>query len=240
MNTVKTLVSAIIVAMITTTNYGQGFIEPMDPDNLSVLFGNPCTAMLASGEEIHGKFQGGALLNGYLGKVVIKLDNGEKAKFNPDEPVSLRVKASKLAKLSMLAESASSIKEITDTDFSEIVNREYIIFETALKASKKDKARLLQLLNPGFDDKIRVYADPEANETIGVGIGDVKLTGGMDKSYLFVKGGDKAVKVKKGSYRKNFDELYSNCDKLMTSFGNDKIKWNDVAGHVFVYNQLCQ
>jgi len=239
MKKVKMLMAMIMMILITAASYGQGFIEPIDPEFFSALSGNPCIAQLESGEIVQGKFGGGTLLNGYLSKISIKLGNGEKAKFNPEEVVSLKIKASKLAKLSMMTQS-SSIKELTETHFDEIVDREYIVFETALKASKKDKARLMQLLNPGFDNRIKVYADPEANETMGVGFGGIQLTGGTDKSYLFVKDGEKAVKVKKKSYRKNFDELYSDCGQMVNAFGGGKIKWDDVAGHVFAFNQICQ
>jgi hypothetical protein len=240
MKNLFTTACAIGFLTLATFSFGQGFIEPFDTDNLSLLLRKPCIATLESGEEIHGEFLGGALLNGYLGKINIKTSDGEKAKFKPEDIVLLKVKATGLAKMTMMAESASSIKEIVHADFEEIINREYIIFETALKASKKDKARLMQLLNPGFDDKIKVYANPEANETSGVGIPGVRLTGGEDKSYLFVKGGEKAVKVRKGSYRKNFEELYNDCHQMLTAFGDEKIKWGDVAGHVFFYNEVCK
>lgn len=237
-----TIICCLLMTLLATPSltHGQGFIEPFDPENLTLLSRKPCVVHLESGDQIHGEFMGGALLNGYLGNFNVKTSNGETRKFKPEEVISLQIKASGLVRMTMLAESASSIKEMTRSDFNEVINRDYIIFETALKASKKDKSRLMQLLNPGFDQRIKVYADPEANESSGVALGSIKLTGGEDKSYLFVKGKEKAVKVKKGSYRKNFEDLYSDCEKMLTSFGGEKIKWNDVAGHVFTYNQICQ
>jgi hypothetical protein len=68
----------------------------------------------------------------------------------------------------------------------------------------------------------------------------MQLTGGEDKSYLFVKGGEKAFTVKKGSYSKNFEELFSDCPKMIEAYKNNKIKWDDVALHVFYYNQFCK
>src|SRR5690606_34593241 len=200
----------------------------------------PCLVRLKSGEEISATFKGASLLNGYLYKITIVGEDGAKVKFKPEDIERLLIKTSKLAKLAMIMESSSSVKEMTNANYDEIVNREYIIFETGLKASKKDKARLLQLLNPGFDDKIKVYADPEANETGGLEIGAVQLTGGAEKSYLFVMGDGKAIKVKKGSYRRNFDELYGECPEMLKVFAGEKIKWVDVAGHVFAHHQVCQ
>ena len=240
MKSFKMIFCVVALAGISAAAHGQGFIEPLKADDIGLLGNKPCIVTLASGEEIKGEFKSAVLLGGYLDKISITTADGGKAKFQPEDIVSLKVKAGTLAKLSMVVESASSIKEITSVNFNEIVEREWIIFETALKAKKKDKARLMQLLNPGFDKQIKVYADPEAKETRGLALGGVKLTGGEDKSYLLVKDGTKAVKVKKKNYRDNFDELYAACPKMLTVFEGDKIKWADVAGHVFVYNQVCE
>lgn len=151
----------------------------------------------------------------------------------------IRVKASTLAKMAMLNESGSSVFRLAKTNFDEIINREYIFFEQALRATKKDKPAMMQLLNPGFDHAIKVYADPNANETGGLQVNDISITGGKNKSYLFVKGNSKVVIVKKGSYKRNFEELYGDCQQMMTAFEGDKTKFNDIAGHVFVYDQLC-
>lgn len=230
------LLSAIIFYISPV--YGQGFVKSLDSDGIATLYGSECVATLQSGEEIHGKFRGGTVVNAALTKIVIKYENGEKARFKPEDLVSLKIKTTKLAKLDMMAESATSIKEFVNADFDEIVNREYIIFETALAAKKKDTYRLLQLLNPGFDNKIKVFATDA--KTGGFAVNGIAITGGADRTYLFVKGGDKAVLVKKSTYRKDFSELFGDCSNLLKAFGNEKIKWNDVAGHVFAYEKACE
>jgi hypothetical protein len=220
--------------------FSQGFIASLDKDDMDLaLINKPTIVKLVSGEEITGKFGGATIISGYLDRIIIKKENGEKAKIEPEEIERLSIKASKLAKLSMMAEATASIKTLTNANFEEIVNREYIIFETALRSNKAAKPRLMQLLNPGFDSKIKVFADPNARETGGVGIGGVSFGGGVDKSYLFVQNDEKSVLVKKGSYKKNFEELYQNCPKMLESFSGEKIKWDDVAGHVFAFDRIC-
>ncbi|MBX2970471.1 MAG: hypothetical protein KF803_13965 [Cyclobacteriaceae bacterium] len=230
----------VLSIVLPASAFSQGFIAALEADDMFVINGKECVVKLASGEEVTGKFLGGSMINGYLNNFNIRLENGEKAKFKPEDVARLSVKASKLAKLAMMTESASSIKEMTKTNFDEIVNREYIVFETAMRHNKASKLRLMQLLNPGFDSQIKVFADPNAKETMGVGVGGVKLTGGADKSYLFVQNDEKAVLVKKGSYKKNFDELYGNCPAMLQVFAGEKVKWNDVAGHVFAYDHVCK
>ncbi|HRJ31638.1 MAG TPA: hypothetical protein PLV21_17055 [Cyclobacteriaceae bacterium] len=231
----------IMLVSISSTALAQGFITPLEADDMPIFVNNKeCIVKLASGEEVTGKFLGGTMVNGYLSNFNIRLENGEKAKFKPEDVERLSIKASKMAKLAMVAESIGSIKEMTNTNFDEIVNREYLIFETAMRHNKASKLRLMQLLNPGFDSQIKVFADPNAKETMGVGVGGMKLTGGVDKSYLFVQNNEKAILVKKGSYKKNFEELYAKCPAMLQAFQGEKIKWADVAGHVFAFDQVCK
>lgn len=230
----------LLFMLVASISFGQGFVTEIEEDGLSSLFGNQCTVELNNGEEITGKLSSGSLVNGYLNNFTLKLENGDKSKFSPADVKRLSIKASKLAKLTMVAESTSSIMEMTKTNFEDIINREYIIFEPAMRHNKSEKLRLMQLLNPGFDSKIKVFGDPNPNrQTSGIGLAGIKITGGIDKSYLFVQNDQKAVLVKKGSYDKNFDELYSNCPVILQAFAGEKIKWADLAGHVYAYEQLC-
>jgi hypothetical protein len=237
----ETLIISLVTLglLVTNTALGQGFVAEVGDEGFGALYGNACILKLESGEEIQGKFVGGIGSTNGLSKISIKLENGEKAKFVPEQVISLRIKASKLLKLNMVSESISSIKEMVNSDFNEIVNREYIIFETALMAKKTGTYRLLQLLNPGFDNKIKVFAEP-SKKTGGLSMGGLQLTGGEARAYLFVKGIEKAVEVKKGSYPNNFEELYSDCPEMLSTFQGEKIKWDDVALHVFAYDQACK
>lgn len=236
----KILVIGIITLsfLVTGRVTGQGFVAAVD-DGFPALYGNPCILKLETGEEITGKFAGGTGSVNGLRNIKVKLDNGEKAKFEPEQVVSLKIKASGLLKLTMIISSTSSVQAAKNADFKEIVNREYIIFETALTAKKTDPYRLLQLINPGFDSKIKVFAEPN-KKSGGFNVGGVQLTGGEARAYLFVKGTEKAVEVKKASYSKNFEELYSDCPVMLSEYQGEKINWDDVALHVFAYDKACK
>ncbi|HMV09352.1 MAG TPA: hypothetical protein PK325_17865 [Cyclobacteriaceae bacterium] len=229
----------LLLTVIAGSAFSQGFIAAIGSDDIGVILNNPATIVLESGDTLKGKLSSASLINNYLKNVTLKLADGSKRKLDAAEMKTLTVKASALAKMAMMNESANSIFRTIKTDFNSIINREYIVFEQALRATKKDKPAMMQLLNPGFDHVIKVYADPNANETMKLQSGDVAITGGADKSYLFVKSGEKAVIVKKGKYRSNFDELYADCPDMLTAFEGDKAKFKDMAGHVFAYDQLC-
>ena len=233
-------IGLVAVSLLVTGNVsGQSFVETIEDASLAALYGNECVAALQSGEEITGKFAGGVYVNNGLTKIKVKLGNGENAKLVPEQVVSLRVKASDLMKLSMISEAGSSIKELANADLKGIVEREWVLFETATTPRQKETKRILQLLNPGFDDKIKVFAEPNA-KTGGLSLGGIQVTGGEDRVYLFVKGGEKAFRVKKGSYRENFLELYSDCPQMLEQFQGEKIRWDDVALHIYAYNELCK
>jgi hypothetical protein len=224
---------------MSANSFSQGFVEAVEDDALSALFGNECFLKLSSGEEIHGTLSSGTFVSTGFSKITIKLDNGEKVKYASDQVLSVRIKSSDLLKLFMVTEAGSSISEMANTNFNDIINRQFVIFETALTPKKNDTKRLLQILNAGFDSRLKVFADPTA-KTSGLNVGGIQLTGGEDKAYLFVKGGEKAFTVKKGSYSKNFEELFGDCPKMIEAYKNNKIKWEDVALHVFYYNQFCK
>jgi hypothetical protein len=165
----------------------QAFIASVEDEGLATLYGNPCTVQLKSGEEVIGKFAGGTYVKDGLSKITIKLENEEKVKYMPDQVMSLRIKASEWVRLAMVTSKGSSMSEIGKTSFTDIMNRDSIIFQSELAAKKKDTPRLLQLVNPGFDTRIKVYAEPSA-KTGGFTMAGIPISGGEDRAYLFVKG----------------------------------------------------
>jgi hypothetical protein len=233
-------ISLVIFALLMTGNaFGQAFVESVEPESSQFFAYKECILKLVSGEEVHGKFYSGVFSGKGFTKITIQLENGEKAKYEADQIISMYVKAGELLKLSMITDAGSSIAEMANTDYNDIINREWVIFETALTPKKNDTKKLMQLLNAGFDSKIKVFDDPSA-KTGGLAVGGIQVTGGEDKGYLFVKGGEKAIAVKKGSYAKDFVELFGDCPKMLEAYKNQKIKWDDVALHIFYYDQFCK
>jgi hypothetical protein len=216
--------------------FTQGFIQPVE---------NPaskeCYVTLNDNVEFKCELRSALFSGGTMKSFSIKDEDGVKHKYKAEDVKKLRFKMTDLAKLEAMSEGSGSIAELASLDFDEIIDREYIFFEQALLPKKKDKYALLQLLNPGFDERISVYQDPGAKETMGVGLGDVQLTGGKDKSYLVVKDRQKSIKVKKGSYKKDFSELFNDCTQMLEVFSKGgKIKFSNMASHVLYYNTSCK
>lgn len=98
---------------------------------------------------------------------------------------------------------------------------------------------MLQLMNPTFSKKIKVYNDPFAGETASVGIGGITVAGGLAKSYYIKKDGeDLARKIKKKEYKKDMSELFSECPAVIEKYGETP-QWSEFEQFIFDYSTTC-
>ena len=185
-----------------------------------------------------GTIQKGKVVIYGMKRMTIKLENGEKIKVGVMDMKQYRLPAPKstVLKLLSMGNSTSSVNELLNTDFKTALNTDYFVFKRLL--DKKGKPFMAQLINPGFDNHMQVYLDPNAKET-----GGGKLTGGLvggeDKSYYISKGiGSAALFVEKKRYKKSFTTIFEGCPEISSRFG-EKPEWDDVATHVFFYDQIC-
>lgn len=229
------LLSIICLAALTTN--AQYFIPEMNSS--SITMAKEVYAVTNAGDTIRGKMGGAMIGMGQLRSFSIKLEDETKVKFKSSDVKILAIKPSKLTNIES-AMSAPNVAKAGQIDFDAVVNREWVYFEQALLPKKKDKYVMMQLLNPGFDSKIKVYLDPNAKETRGIGVSEIQITGGEDKSYLVVFDGGKSEVYKKSRYKKEaLQQLYKDCPVFEENYDGDKFKWENFAEHVFVYDQLC-
>lgn len=229
----KIMTKTLLIALLFSANtiLAQTFISAVSQFQTS----DDCEMTLLDGTVIKGKFGSAMINNEYLSSISLKDADGNKHKHKAEEVKELKIKMGFLAKMDAANEGSSSISEAFQTDYNEIINREYIIYRQALLPKKKDKYRLMQLVNPGFDSRIQVFDHPGGKESKGIG----GITGGKEKSYLVVVDGQKSVTVKKGDYKKLFGDIYQDCPAFTEVVGDQKIKFWDMAAHVFAYDQLC-
>ena len=150
-----------------------------------------------------------------------------------------------------------SVKAMVNTDFKNIMKLDYYVFYRV--ADKKGKPRMLQILNPGWDTKMRVYNDPKSKETAGprelikkdetlrISNGDEEvmlgltagLVGGLAKSFYVSKGErEYSIYVEKSKYKKSYSTIFQDCSVLVENIKND-LQWDNFAGHVFEYETTC-
>lgn len=219
--------------------HAQSFLVPVE----SFLGSQPSILVTSKGDTLRGELKTALFLGGLLKSFSYELDGSkERMKFKAEDVRYLKIKASKLANLESMSAGASSLKRMHNTDFEQIRNREFIEFEQALQPGKKERYVLLQLLNPGFDRKIKVYFDPNGPKSGTMSVSGVAVTGGEDKSYLVIKNGAKAERIKKKDYEENFALLFGDCPELIKVYSStgEKIRFADMASHIFDYDQACQ
>lgn len=230
-----TLITIICLGVLSVN--AQYFIPEMNSS--SITSAKEVYAVTNAGDTVRGKMGAAMIGMGQLRSFTIKKEDGTKVKFKSPDVKVLAVKPSKLANIES-AMSVANVGRAGEIDFDKVVNREWVYFEQALLPKKKDKFVMMQLLNPGFDSKIKVYLDPNAKETKGIGVGGIQVTGGDAKSYLVVFDGDKSELYKKSRYKKEaLGQLYKDCSVFKENYSGEKFQWKNFAEHVFVYDQLC-
>lgn len=172
-------------------------------------------------------------------KVIYRVEGktiaGKKFKYEADEIQELGLNPSDFAKMAALSESTRSIAKMQRNKVDEATRNLVLFYNEKLDEPKREV--LVQLVNPGFESRIRVYDDPFATETAGVGFAGVQLTGGMDKSF-YVRANGKVFRLKKKNYDENFATIFGSCPALMTKYGKD-FAWRDFCSHVFMFDQEC-
>jgi hypothetical protein len=225
----KKLFYSCLLALPLST-LGQSFlpaIERFSSKKLDYL-------ILNSGEKVEFYLDDLDRKKGLIVNVEGKTVDGKKFEYNADEIKEMYLAASDFAKLSSLNRSTRSVLSMQRTDMKEI-GREHVYFEQHQVEGRKSTT-LLQLVNPESTSRMKVFHDPWAVETMGVGIGGLQLTGGIDKSYYAVYDG-KTVKIYKRNYEELFAALFAGCPAVLQKYKS--AAWRDLPLHLDTYETEC-
>ena len=177
---------------------------------------------------------------GLIEEMKVEDANGKKVKIKPEEIKIMYLPQSGWDKMTKGMDFISDAQQWDNkaVDPNKIADG-YVYFEKAeVQVKKKKETLMMQLLNPAFSSKIKVYHDPYAKETASVGVGGMKLAGGDAKSYYVSVGGKAAYKLEKKNYDKEFPKLFGKCKAIKQKY--DKVKWSEFEGHVYEDSQNCQ
>lgn len=238
----KTLQSALLLLVCVFCSnppfiFAQDFVSAYDRFSSSATM----YITLADETKLEGTLDDLKRKKNQVELVSIKLSNGEVKKMKPEEIKNMYLKPSAYAKTMTDVDAATKVQTWDNSYInSELVKEGYCYFEQAKVALKNETPTLLlQLLNPGYSSKIKVFYDPYAQETGGFGIGDLKLTGGDDKSYYVQVGNNVATKTKKKDYETAYRNFYADCPDLIKKIEKD-VKWSDFAKHIYAYSFDCK
>jgi hypothetical protein len=241
MKTCLLLVSIIVT--FTSILKGQEFIQPFEE---SIPPSANCYVIKLNGEKIEGKMIFGVSGPRGLTSIKIATSKGETIRLTAKEMKAVAFRSNKLTTAVAVLNRTESIKKASQTDWREIFDRDYIVYEQVLLPSGK-KYAMMQLLNPGFDSKIRVYYSVGSSKTTGIsmpfpglpGPASVQLTGGLPRAYWVTKDNGKAMKLRKGNYNKrHFKKLFGDCEYMNESFSRP-FKFKEFPLHVLQYDRKC-
>jgi hypothetical protein len=171
---------------------------------------------------------------GLIAYIIGKTTKGEKFELEADSILTLALPPSNSAKLSSTIESSRSVTKINQTNQNEL-NRELVYFFQEYIEERKTTV-LLQLLNPDFSDKIAIYHDPEAFETMGGGF----IANSIDKSYYLKVNGTTKRYFKK-NYDAMFEKLFASCPALIKRYKKyNTVYWTDLPQHVYLFDTKCE
>ena len=209
---------------------GQSFLTPL------TSISGEAELTTVSGDKISGKIV--AALTGMKGinLLTIKDTSGEKHKFNAEDIQDLKVKIEKQGKLEMIGQKTSNLEKLMNADFDELNDREYIYYQQ-IQVPGKDQFVLVQWLNPGFSQRIRVYEKPGAKSG-ETSVGGVTVSGNDFTAFYIILNGQ-VQEIKKKSYRKeDFTTLFGDCEKMVQFY--EKPDFADFAEHILYYDLNCR
>ncbi len=223
----------LFFAMLGLGSQAQFLVQQLPQDQ--ILQNEEAYVVTNAGDTVSGWISNVTLTNGNLSGFTIKTD-AVKSKFKIMDIKSLAVTPDVMARHEDMA-LITTMQRAQNEAFLKVVKTDWVIYERIQLPGNRERYMLTQLLNPGFDSKIKVYKNPNAGETMSMSSGSVKLTGGDDDSYLVsLAAGARPLLIRKGKYTEEGSKtMYGVCEALQ----GEEMKWKDFAKHVFIYDQEC-
>ncbi len=224
----KPKISLLSIALLwISSSYAQQFMSGLDRFSSS----KPAYLTLNDGTKVEGTIDDLDRKKGNLIEITLKSDK-KKTSYKPNQIKEMYLPGTALGIMNKKIEAGTNVTKKLDMDR---VSDGYVYFEnTEVELKGKVMPLLMQLVNVGFHDKIRVYFDPWATETMSIGFGPLKA-GGIDRSY-FIKVGDKpAYKITKPEYEKgDAKKLFADCPQVINAL-KDSDEWNKFERMVYMH-----
>jgi hypothetical protein len=230
-----TIVSLFVLLFVGTLS-AQKFSTMIDSENIAWL--RDFTITTVEGEELKtDKLSSYSEAMGRLKSFSFKTEDGVKHKFIAEQVKTVIAKLTKVAKAATISDNATkSIQSAVTTDYPGIIAENLVRYNAVVYNKKNGKVALLQLINYGFDQKFKVYPDPNSESGI-TSVNGVAVTGGTIKAFYVVKG-DESFFVNKKSYKKLYNTLYGNCEEMKVDPKSISIK--NLCDDILKYNQFCK
>lgn len=231
----KSILTLLCFMAFAAFGFAQQFVSP------AYTFSHKKTSYITldDGTQVVGVLKKVKRDKGLIEEIRITLNNGDKEKIDPKDIKFAYFPPSGLDKLGRALDFMGDATQWNSDELDQdLLGKGFAYFEKSeVRIKKRTETLLLQLMNPHFSSRVKVYHDPYAKETASVGVAGVKVAGGLDKSYYLKLGKDAAYKVKKKDYDDEYKMIFSGCDAVLKK--EDADKWSQFEKHVGTYADEC-
>lgn len=204
-------------------------MKKIEDAEVAQLLNNMAVVTLIDSSQLVGTLSSAYLVNGNLTDVVLVFQDESKQKFKANDMISIKIRSSKPTVFSLQDESGAIVKKFYNSQY---------VFEHPLKSSKKVSPEMVQLLNPAFDKKIKIYSDP-SGQSWSLDINGARRADDVVNSYSVTKN-NKTIIIKRSSYKEDFKKLFGDCDKMKEVVMSEMINFDYFSGHVLLYDNYCK
>lgn len=221
---------AIILAFVCIPLMGMG--QHFVPRTVSYSKKKTAYIFKTDGTKITCLVTGFTWKKGNIAAIKVEDMDGKAIKLTPAEISHMYLPPSSLNKLVTMFDFLDDPSQWGDTDLDKALLGEKLAYfeQTKVKIKKKEFNLMMQIVNPTYCTKMRVYGDPLAEESMT----------GEEKSYYIKKNGEAFARViERSNYKEEFKLIFSDCPAVLEKYGND-VKWNEFELHVWEYAQACK
>lgn len=228
------LLLALLFSVFTINCHAQFFVQQLD--QMQIQNPNDFYLITNEGDTVRGILRGVSYTDSLISALTIKVGD-EKSNYKVADIIKFAIIPGDAAAYEDIA-LGSVIKNMDNEEFIKVLpDGGWIFYERIQLPGKQERYELSQLLNPGFDSKIKVYAHPDANSTGSTSISGITVGGALDNQHYVALVGERPFVIDDFRYRKLAQErLYGDCKLL----ADQKLKWKNFAEHVFTYDQKCE
>jgi hypothetical protein len=229
----KLKISILLLVALVSQAAAQEFLAPYN----TFVSNQLAYVITQEGDSIPGYLRSATEASGFIRRVSILDEFGNKHKFKAAELQRFAIQPGAIAKFDAVISNSRSLRQVIQTDFNEVLDRDWLIYDSQQIPRRNNKTGLLQLLNPGFDQHIKVYNHPNGSKAMPIRLAGVPVVGGEDRTFLVVKDGADPVIVRKAKYKKAFASLFGDDPAFMSNW-HSGAKFRDFSQHVAVYSDL--
>lgn len=233
----KNIISLVCFVFISSIIFGQ---ERYFTDAVEIFSKKKISYVtLADGEEIEGNIKRMKTTKGLMKELKLKMADGSEKVLLPGDIQSMYLAQNEWDKV--LEAAKMDVTKWDDEDVnSERLKDGYAYFESVEVNYRKKKTEtlLLQMVNPSFSNKVKVFFDPLAAETTSASVGGIKLAGGIDKSYFIKTEGEVGYRLKKKDYKDSAQGIMGDCKPYWNKIKKD-LSWSDFPEHLFNHASAC-